>query len=288
MTARVNLLRRIDEVRPQLRKSEKKVADLILAAPSPVIHMSIASLSAEVDVSEPTILRFCRAIGCDGFPDFKLKLAQSLVSGTPYVHADIEAGDDMLGITSKVFNAAINTLGSVRERINFAAMEEAVALLNSANRIDVFALGLTSAVGLDAQQKFLRFDIPVVLHMDSSLQTMAAATLKSGDVALMFSYHGQQKELLRTAEVAKASGASIVCVTRTGSRLARIAHVVVNIDTEEDTFIYAPMTTRIAHMAIVDALATGVALQRGPAAVERFKKIKATLRHEQWPEEATD
>jgi DNA-binding MurR/RpiR family transcriptional regulator len=31
------------------------------------------------------------------------------------------------------------------------------------------------------------------------------------------------KELWRTAEVAKASGASIACVTRTGSRLARIA-----------------------------------------------------------------
>jgi len=167
-------------------------------------------------------------------------------------------------------------------------MEEAVRLLNSANRIDVFSLGLTSAVGLDAQQKFLRFDIPVVLHMDASLQTMAAATLKSGDVALIFSYHGQQKDLLRTAEVAKASGASLVCVTRTGSRLARIAHVVVNIDTEEDTFIYAPMTTRIAHMAVVDALATGVALLRGPAAVERFKKIKTTLRHEQWPEETAD
>jgi RpiR family carbohydrate utilization transcriptional regulator len=278
---RANLIRHVAAMRTFLRSSEKKVADLVLTAPSPIIQMSLAQLSKAVEVSEPSIVRFCRAVGCDGFRDFKLQLAQSLVTGTPYVHGDIERSDDMASVTSKIFSSAINTLETIRNRIDTDALNRASMALDVAKRIDLFALGLTSAVALDAQQKFMRFDVPVLFHMDSTLQTMAAATLTKGDVALAFSYHGQQRELLRTIQAAKQNGATAICVTRTGSRLGQIADITVGIDTEEDTFVYAPMTTRIVHMAVVDILATGVALRRGPNAVERFKKIKATVRVEQ-------
>lgn len=280
---RTNLIRYVATMRTSLRSSEKKVADLVLTAPSPIIQMSLAQLARAVDVSEPSVVRFCRSVGCTGFRDFKLQLAQSLVTGTPYVHGDIQRSDDMANVSSKIFASAINTLETVRERISTEALNKAAVALDAAKRIDVFALGLTSAVGLDAQQKFLRFDIPVVYHMDATLQTMAAATLVRGDVALVFSYHGQQRELMRTVQTAKQNGATVICVTRTGSRLGQVADITVGIDTEEDTFIYAPMTTRIAHMAVVDILATGVALRRGPDAIERFKKIKATVRAEQFP-----
>ncbi len=62
-----NLLQHIDENRHLLRKSEHKVADYVAAHPANVIHISIADLAAHCGVSEPTVLRFCRAIGCHGF-----------------------------------------------------------------------------------------------------------------------------------------------------------------------------------------------------------------------------
>jgi RpiR family carbohydrate utilization transcriptional regulator len=40
--------------------------------------MSIADLAERARVSEPTIMRFCKAIGCVGFMDFKLSLARDL------------------------------------------------------------------------------------------------------------------------------------------------------------------------------------------------------------------
>ena len=79
-----NLLKSISEARINLRKSEQKVADYVLEHPNDVIHMRIVDLAAEANVSEPTVVRFCRALNYDGFQDFKLTLAQGLASNTNF------------------------------------------------------------------------------------------------------------------------------------------------------------------------------------------------------------
>ena len=60
---------------------EKKIADVVLKEPQKVIAASIAQVAKNAAVSEPTVHRFCQKINTDGFPDFKLKLAQSLAKG---------------------------------------------------------------------------------------------------------------------------------------------------------------------------------------------------------------
>ncbi|MGT4700557.1 hypothetical protein PDB1_05769 [Pseudomonas aeruginosa] len=48
------------------------------------MHSSMAELSHGVGVSEPTIVRFCLAIGCSGFQDRQLKQAQRLAAGATF------------------------------------------------------------------------------------------------------------------------------------------------------------------------------------------------------------
>ena len=83
----MNILEKITQNQAAFSKSEKKVAEVILANPQTAIHSSIATLAKMSDVSEPTVNRFCRRLDTKGFPDFKLHLAQSLANGTPYVTA---------------------------------------------------------------------------------------------------------------------------------------------------------------------------------------------------------
>jgi len=69
------LLQRISSKLTQLRKSERKVADYVLNHLEEVIHLRIIDLARLAQVSEPTVIRFCRAVGCNGFQDFKMTLA---------------------------------------------------------------------------------------------------------------------------------------------------------------------------------------------------------------------
>ena len=98
-----NLIRRITENRGALRKSEAKVADFVLAKPNDVIAMRIVDLAAETAVSEPTVIRFCRAIGFDGFQSFKLQLAQQLGSGSVYTQFAVDDNDTVEDLRDKVF-----------------------------------------------------------------------------------------------------------------------------------------------------------------------------------------
>lgn len=64
----MNMLERIQSRLDTLSKSERKVAEIILAAPAQAIHSSIATLAQQAAVSEPTVNRFCRSMETRGFP----------------------------------------------------------------------------------------------------------------------------------------------------------------------------------------------------------------------------
>src|SRR3546814_8615075 len=45
-----------------------------------------------------------------------------------------------------------------------------------------------------------------------------------------------------------------------------------------DTEIYTPLTSRIAHLVVIDVLAMGVAMARGPSLVNHLKSVTRSLR----------
>jgi len=265
----------------ELSPSERRVANYVLETPQMVMRMNLAILARDAAVSEPTVIRFCRAVGCEGFSDFKIRLAQSLAVGAPYVHREVRADDSLEDLASKIFLSSIQTLADLRDRFDTAALERATIALAKARRIDCYGVGLASVAAIDAHQKLMRLGVPSFVYADVHVQTMSAATLQPNDVAIAFSYTGQIRDIVRTAQVAKEQGAFVIAVTRSDTELARICSMNLAVDTAEDTFVYAPMTTRLAHLAVIDVLATSVALRRGPDVVELFRKIKDTTT-DQW------
>ena len=80
----------LDAIRSNLEalsKSEKKVALTILANPQMALSENLTALAKNARVSEPTVIRFCRAVGYEGWHDFKLKLAQGLALALPGANA---------------------------------------------------------------------------------------------------------------------------------------------------------------------------------------------------------
>ena len=276
----VSFLPRLAALKPRLRRSEQKVADFVLREASRVVRMNLATLAMQADVSQPTAIRFCRAVGCDGFPDLKIRIAQALASGAPYVHSAIAEGDSLDLIADKVFGSSVETLQQLRGQVDMAAVARAVDAIARANRIDLIGTGLSSVAAIDAHQKFMRLGVPTVFQSDSHLQRMSAATLKAGDVAVVFSYTGQLRDVARTTELARAQGATVIGVTRTDSAVARLCTIMIGVDTLENTFVYAPMMTRLAHLVIVDLLATAVALRSGDAGIALIRRVKGAMRDE--------
>ncbi len=274
----MNVLEKIAAELSTFSKSERKVADVITASPQTVIRASIASLAKQANVSEPTVNRFCRRLDTKGYPDFKLHLAQCLASGTPYVNRHVDEHDSATEYTDKIFESNIASLAMARKGLDANLINRSVDLLTQADRISFFGLGASAVVAHDAQNKFFRFNVPVVYFEDILMQRMSAINSQQGDVVVVISHTGRTKSLVEVARLAKENDATVIGITSEGSPLAKECNIILSIEVAEDTDLYMPMSSRLAQLTLIDVLATGFTLRRGSKFRDNLKKVKDSLR----------
>ena len=270
--------------RAKLSPAERRVADVVIDDPDRAMRLPMARLARQAEVSEPTVVRFCRSLGFDGFQAFKLALAQGLAQGTAFISPHVDEGDGPKALITKVFRGSASALVEAAEAIDPEQVERAVDILATANRIAFFGAGGSGVVALDAAHKFLRLDVPATPFTDYVLQRMAAAGMSEGDTVLAVSNTGQTRSLVEAVRVAREAGARVVAITAPGAALAQAAHAVIAIEPCEDFETFTPMASRLNHLAAVDLLVTGVLLARGPEIRQRLASIKATLADTRYPE----
>ncbi|GHB00713.1 transcriptional regulator [Modicisalibacter luteus] len=266
------------------RRSEQKVARFVLRNPEEVIHMRIVDLATEAKVSEPTVVRFCRALGCGGFQDFKLRLAQMLASGSQFAQFSMNDSDSVAEFSHSIFDSTVGTLLSVRDRMDIESLSKAINALAMANRVEFYGFGASGAVAFDAQHKFFRLQISTSAYADPHMQNMSAATLKEGDVVVAISQTGRTRALVDSVRMARDAEATVIGLCPSGSPLAAEVTLPLYIDVHEDTEIYTPMSSRVAHLVLIDVLAVGVAKTRGPKLAEQLKAVKRSLNPLRFPE----
>lgn len=274
----MNILEKITQHKLAFSKSERKVADVILANPQVAIHSSIATLAKMSDVSEPTVNRFCRRLDTKGYPDFKLHLAQSLANGTPYVNRHVEEDDGPEEYTKKIFESTMASLEVARQSVDINTINRVVDLLTQAQKISFFGLGASASVAHDALNKFFRFNVPVVYFEDILMQRMSCMNSSEDDVVVLISHTGRTKSLVEVAQIARSNDATVVGITSQNSPLAKECSLVLSLEVPEDTDMYMPMASRIAQLTLIDILATGFTLRRGTKFRENLKRVKDTLR----------
>lgn len=270
----------IEVVRTQLsdlRKSERKVANQVLADPRRILGATLAQTAAIAAVSEPTVIRFCVAVGCEGFQDFKLRLAHSLALGTPATHSVLLDTDSPEAVLEKIFDYTITSLDWARHHMDKQALGEAIDILQKATAIEFFGFGASGIVARDAQQKFPLFGVPCGAQLDSHQQIMAASMLKPGNVAVVISNTGRTRSILDVAQLARKSGANVIGIVGSPSPLIEHCDVAIVAETLENTNIYTPTISRIAALVVIDILSTAVALRRDSRYQERFQTMKRHL-----------
>ena len=102
-----------------LRRSERKVADSVLANAEQIIHYSVSQLAEEAKVSDPTVIRFCRSLGFKGFQDFKIRLAQSVVPTVRTIHESVDENSEVPDLVQRVFEANIDAVRSTLKTLDF-------------------------------------------------------------------------------------------------------------------------------------------------------------------------
>jgi glucokinase len=251
---------RIRQLQPELTPAEQRVATLVLEQPRLVLNEPIAGISKLADVSQPTVIRFCRSLGFLGLADFKLKFASSLTGSIPVRHSQVRGSDSTHDLSAKVIDNTVSAILKFRDQLDVRAIDRAIELVSRARRIEFYAMGNARVVALDGQHKFFRFRIPTALYGDSHLFSLAADLLGPGDVVVAISNSGRLPELLGAVDKARAAGADVIAISSSQSPLAKRASVVLAVDHAEDNTSFLSMISRVLQLLLIDIMAVGVSV----------------------------
>ncbi|HWJ93155.1 MAG TPA: glucokinase, partial [Telluria sp.] len=219
------LMERVAHLRSTFTPAEQRVATLVLEQPRLVLNEPIADIARIAEVSQPTVIRFCRSLGFSGLADFKLKFASSLTGAIPVRHSQVRTSDSTHDLAAKVIDNTVSAVLRFRDQLDVRSVDRAIEIVSKAKRVEFYAMGSARAVALDGQHKFFRFRIPTTMYGDAHLFAMAAELLGPGDVVIAVSSSGDGPELLGAVDIARAAGAEVIAIGSGQSPLARKASV---------------------------------------------------------------
>lgn len=271
------MLSKIQRLRPALSRAEQAVADWVLAHPGQAKDSTLAGVAGAAGTSEPTVIRFCRSLGLAGFRELRLRLAETLSRPSSYLHRDVAVDDSIAEVVAKVIDRSIQALIDVRAQASSMPFDKALDAMVNARQLVFAGLGASGIVSRDAAQKFFRLGIPCSYATDAPAILQTAAIVDAVDVLIITSHTGNWLDLARAARLAVENGATVIALTDPDSALARNASLVFECHTPEDTNVYTPMSSRLAHLALLDALQVALALKLGQSADSKLRKSKEAL-----------
>ena len=281
------MLDRIKACLPALAPAEQRVGKLVLADPRAFASLPVAELADRAHVSKPTVVRFCRSLGYDGLSDFKLKLAGSVNEGVPFIHRSVDADDRPAEVMVKVIDNTVAAFLKYRNDASTVAIERAsealVAAGQQGRRIEFYGVGNSGIVAQDAQHKFFRLGVHTAACSDGHMQVMSASLLGPGDCVVVISNSGRTRDLMDACDIARRKGATTIVITASGSPLAAQGQIHLAADHPEGYDRYSPMVSRLLHLAIIDVLATCVALRIGGETLQPvLREMKNNLRSKRY------
>lgn len=257
------MLKQIAMARDQFSKTELRLAEIILQQPEDIITMSMADLKKVAEVSDPTIVRFCRRFGCSGYQEFKVRLAQSLSPEPPFTHRPITEKDTVADAVDKILTNSMNAIKRFTTDVDADAIDAAATCLLKARGVFLMGLGISETVAFDAEHKLFRLGLHCRTVFDAQRQMLLAPTLRSDEAAVFFSHSGATRALVSVASIARANGVATIAITAPQSHLARACDITIAVRRYEQSEVYTPLTARLNHFLVINMLVAAIGLKQG-------------------------
>ncbi len=277
------LLARSRELLPSLTATERRLLQKILSDPDDVPLLSITELARAAGCSEATVVRLCQRLGLRGYGQLRLLLSRRRADPIDLARGPIEAGEADDQVLVKTFGQAAQLLETIASNVADeleVAFARAVDAIAKAPRVLVLGIGASSAIAQDAAHQLRTIGLGVDAPIDPFTQLFEAGRLDPEAVCLIVSHTGATTEMLRCADAAHDAGATRIGVSsyRT-TPLQRKVELLLVVGGLTPTFRPEAATNRVAHLLMIDALVTAVALRhrdRSAVALEYLQRVTTT------------
>ena len=152
-----------------------------------------------------------------------------------------------------------------------------------ARRIVIFGLGNSAAIAMDAAHKFLRLGLNAQACSDNHLQAIIASHLDRQSVAVGISHSGSSVDIVEAMQLSKVGGATTIGISNYGaSPLTKAVDISLFTKSDETRHSILAMSSRIAQLAIFDAIYTYIVVNSDRAAVQAIYNTETALQHKKY------
>lgn len=285
-----NVCFRIEEKYSRLRISEKKVADYILSNMKKVKQLSLEELSTVSGVSQPTVVRFVKALGFHGYREFKYYLVAELAGEeeqkiSAMYGYPISKTDQIDEVPAKTIATTIQILEDTLKSISIDTFSKVIDAITHANRIDIYGVENSGTTISDLVTKMLYLGINCRYFKDYYLQRICASSLEKGDVAIGISYSGCFKDTVDVVKIAKKRGATVIVITNfSDAKISEYADLKICMTHQQ--FLHGDaIFSRASQIAVVDMIYMGVILSNYDHYVKRLDRNSRLIKDKAYESE---
>ncbi len=277
MSARGKILDTIGALQNSLTKTEKRIANAILAQPYMLSQCSLSEVAEQLNVGEATFIRFCRTLGFKGYTDFKLDLAIELATqdkeSSTLLDTDVSDSDSPQEIAVKLQATLNNVVAETANLLDYAELENAVSALRHAKRIFLFGVGSSGLTAEDAKHKLMRIGMQADAVTNNHFMYMQAALLTEHDVVIGISHSGYSEETTKALRIAKSNNAKTIALTHNlRSPITEVADYVLINGNRQGYMQGDSIGTKIAQLFVLDLIYTLLVKAEPEKAIEQKQK----------------
>lgn len=241
-----------------LYEAEKKIADYVINNKEKVIEMTVSELATQSNVSEATIVRFCKKCDLKGFYDLKINIAKEMVNSKDKKDSKVSNELDSNNITQSLQNILANKIEELKQTISMMHEEDIKKILDAiknARIVQFAAVGNTIPVAMDGTYKFNQLGILSVTNTIWETQLAFSYTLTKEDVVIVISNSGSSKKLVTLLEIANERKATTISITNhENSPVANKSKYHINTSTREKLFLDEFSFSRVSAMVVIETL----------------------------------
>jgi DNA-binding MurR/RpiR family transcriptional regulator len=272
------ILTLLRQSRRDLPPTARRIRDYIETYAEDVIRMSITELAEQTRSSEGSIVGLCQRFGIKGFQELKILLARDLVEPVRLIQEDLTEDDGFADASERIFAAHVASLAETRKLLSLEALEQAVGIIRSARRCEVYGIGSSAPIAEDLGYRLLQFGYDAKVLVDSHVQSVSAAMTDRSVAVITISHSGSTVETVLATRLAHQAGARTIGITRLGkSPLQRHCDVVLHTAANETRYRPEAMSSRVAQLAIIDTLVSCCALADPKQSVARLELAARVL-----------
>jgi DNA-binding MurR/RpiR family transcriptional regulator len=285
-----DILVRIRGALPSLRPAERRVAETVLADPAATAALSISALARQCTTSETTVMRLCRSLGMDRFPELRLALARAAsreearYGDGVQISGDISPTDSLADVVRKIGYSDARAIEDTTSTLDLEALARAAEAVHRARRVDIYGVGASGFVCQDLHQKLHRIGLLASAWTDPHAALTSAALLTDQDVALGISHTGTTIDTIDALRLAAQRGATTIAITNfAASPIANHAGLLLTTAARETTFRSGATASRIAQLAVVDCLFVAVAKRSYERTMRALENTYAAVHNRRYP-----